>query len=1028
MSNVLSHPFIHKTLVGFGLWCGLILFPAFVQAAETLQWDANSEPDLAGYILYQGTTAGSYDTPIDVDKNVTSYTVSDLEPGITHYFAITAHDTGGNESEPSNEVSIYVDALPDDTPPTVSLTSPMSGATLMGTVAVQAAANDDRGVAGVQFQMNGTNWGAEDTTAPYVMAWDTTTVTPGAYTLTAVARDAAGNTASSVLVPVTVAETEGGSRVTAGLVALYEFAEGVGSTVTDTSGVGTPLDLTIADVNDVTWRPGVGALQVDAETIVSSDGPATKVHTALMASNAVTVEAWVNPANLTQNGPARIVSLSASPYLRNLTLGQGVFSSASDRLEGRLRTSSTSLNGTPAVPTAEGTLADRLQHMVYTRDAAGNVKIYLDNTILATSTVGGDFSTWDTTMPLVLANEVNGGRAWLGEYYLVAIYSTALTTAQVTQNFTAGPTGIGGETNQAPTVTAGLDQAETLPTAVTLDGTVTDDGLPTPPMVSTLWSVTSGPGPVTFGAATSVDTTASFTVEGVYVLRLTADDGALTAFDDVTVHMAAPSDETPPTVVLTAPTAGATLTGTVTLQATTSDDTGVVGVQFQMNGTNWGAEDTTAPYSRVWDTTSATPGAYTVTAMARDAAGNTGTSIPVTVQIAPPPDETPPTVVLTAPTAGATLTGTVTLQAAANDDQGVAGVQFQMNGTNWGAEDTTAPYSRVWDTTSATPGAYTVTAVARDAAGNTGTSIPVTVYIAAPPPPPPAQPPILTSPEVGSTLSGSTVKLSWNPNTTSVSEWWLYVGSKKGSKDIFNSGSMASSTLSRTVSNVPTNGQQVWVRLWWKTGGVWQSEDYSYIAASAGSSTPGLSSPEVGSTLSGSTVKLSWNPNTTSVSEWWLYVGSKKGSKDIFNSGSMASSTLSRTVSNVPTNGQQVWVRLWWKTGGVWQSEDYSYIAASAGSSTPGLSSPEVGSTLSGSTVKLSWNPNTTSVSEWWLYVGSKKGSKDIFNSGSMASSTLSRTVSNVPTNGQQVWVRLWWKTGGVWQSEDYSYIAATSQ
>ena len=1025
MSNVLSHPFIQKTLVGFGLLSSLVLFSTPVQSAETLQWDENTEPDLAGYIVYQGTTAGSYETPIDVG-NVTSYTVSDLEPDTTYYFAVTAHDTGGNESGPSNEVSIHVAPPPDDTSPTVMLTSPTSGATLSGTVMLQAEASDDTEVAGVQFKMNGTNWGAEDTTAPYVMAWDTTTATPGAYTLTAVARDAAGNTASSVSVQVTVTETEGGSRVTAGLVALYEFTEGAGATVADTSGMGTPLDLTIADVNDVTWRPGVGALQVNAETIVSSDGPATKVHTALMASNAVTVEAWVNPANLTQNGPARIVSLSASPYLRNLTLGQGVFSSASDRLEVRLRTSSTSLNGTPAVPTAEGTLANRLQHMVYTRDASGNVKIYLDNAILTTSTVTGDFSTWDTTMPLVLANEVNGERAWLGEYHLVAIYDTALTTAQVTQNFTAGPRGTGGATNQAPTVTAGLDQAITLPTAVTLDGTVTDDGLPTPPMVSTLWSVTSGPGPVTFGAATSVDTTASFTVAGVYVLRLTADDGALTAFDEVTVHMAAPPDETPPTVALTAPTAGSTLTGTVTVRADASDNRGVVGVQFQMNGTNWGTEDATAPYSRVWDTSTATPGAHTVTAVARDAVGNASTSAPVTVHIAAPPDETPPTVALTAPTAGATLTGTVTLQAAANDDQGVAGVQFQMNGTNWGTEDTTAPYSRVWDTSTATPGAYTITAVARDAAGNTGTSAPVTVHIAAPPPP--AQLPTLTSPEVGSILSGSTVKLSWSPNTTSVSEWWLYVGSKQGSKDILNTGSMASSTLSRTVSNLPTNGQLVWVRLWWKSGGGWQSEDYAYTAASVTSSTPAISSPAAQSTFADSTVTFKWTPHTTSVSEWWLYVGSKKSSKDIFNSGSMASSTLSRTVSNLPTNGQPVWVRLWWKSGGVWRSEDYSYTAASAGSSTPGLSSPEEGSILSGSTVKLSWSPNATSVSEWWLYVGSKQGSKDILNTGSMASSTLSRTVSNIPTNGQPVWVRLWWKTGGVWQSEDYAYTASTSQ
>ena len=109
MFNVYSKPSIQKSLIVFGLWCGLILFPASVQSAETLQWDANTETDLAGYILYQGITEGSYGNPIDVG-NVTSYTVSGLEPGTTYYFAVTAHDTGGNESGPSNEVSVYIAA------------------------------------------------------------------------------------------------------------------------------------------------------------------------------------------------------------------------------------------------------------------------------------------------------------------------------------------------------------------------------------------------------------------------------------------------------------------------------------------------------------------------------------------------------------------------------------------------------------------------------------------------------------------------------------------------------------------------------------------------------------------------------------------------------------------------------------------------------------------------------------------------------------------------------------------------------
>ena len=93
-----------------------------------------------------------------------------------------------------------------------------------------------------------------------------------------------------------------------------------------------------------------------------------------------------------------------------------------------------------------------------------------------------------------------------------------------------------GSTNQAPVVDAGPDQTITLPSSANLNGTVTDDGLPNPPgTVTTTWSEVSGPGPATFGNASAVDTTASFSASGTYVLRLTADDSALQSSDDLTV-------------------------------------------------------------------------------------------------------------------------------------------------------------------------------------------------------------------------------------------------------------------------------------------------------------------------------------------------------------------------------------------------------------------------------------------------------------------------------------------------------------
>jgi hypothetical protein len=102
----------------------------------------------------------------------------------------------------------------------------------------------------------------------------------------------------------------------------------------------------------------------------------------------------------------------------------------------------------------------------------------------------------------------------------------------------------------------------------------------------------------------------------------------------------------------------------------------------------------------------------------------------------PPSDTTAPTVLLTASANGATVSGTVTVSATASDNVGVAGVQFQLDGANLGLELTAAPYAVSWTTTTASNGAHTLTAVARDVAGNTASaSITVTVDNTTPPPP-----------------------------------------------------------------------------------------------------------------------------------------------------------------------------------------------------------------------------------------------------------------------------------------------------
>lgn len=185
-----------------------------------------------------------------------------------------------------------------------------------------------------------------------------------------------------------------------------------------------------------------------------------------------------------------------------------------------------------------------------------------------------------------------------------------------------------------------------------------------------------------------------------------------------------------PTVALTTPAAGATVSGQVEVTASASDDRRVESVEFRVDGQTV-ATDTTAPYAWTWDTTTVTNGARNLTVMATDDAGNTTTSAAVAVTVR---NTAPPTVTLTAPNANATVAGTVTVSASAGDDVGVDRVEFFADGSRIGSPDTTAPYSVAWDTLNpampAFDGTHELTARAWDGDGQVTAAAPRSVTVA----------------------------------------------------------------------------------------------------------------------------------------------------------------------------------------------------------------------------------------------------------------------------------------------------------
>ena len=150
-------------------------------------------------------------------------------------------------------------------------------------------------------------------------------------------------------------------------VALYNFEEGRGDTIKDVSNAGKALNLKISNASAIKWLP-YGGLRIDAPTLISSRDSASKVIKAVLKSHEMTIEAWIKPANVSQTGPARIVTVSSDPSQRNFTLGQ-----KGGAYETRFRTTSTSRNGEPALSMPGG--EDDPKQICSLRNNSGNLAI-----------------------------------------------------------------------------------------------------------------------------------------------------------------------------------------------------------------------------------------------------------------------------------------------------------------------------------------------------------------------------------------------------------------------------------------------------------------------------------------------------------------------------------------------------------------------------------------------------------------------------------------------------------------------------
>ncbi len=686
-----------------------------------------------------------------------------------------AYDAAGNMG---TSAQVVVTVAPELTPPTVSLTAPVSGARLAGTVTLAADATDGSGVVSqVEFLLDGALLGI-DTSAPFSFSWNTQTAANGGHTLSARATDPYGNVATSPGVSVTldnvapavVLTSPAGGATLVGPVSIQADAS-------DNEGV-TRVDFLVDGVllaSDTT-----APYAVDWDTGSWVNGSHTLVARAHDAANNVTSSAQVT---VSTNQPGAAVLDSYTPRAPTCAALSNVCDTTG-YVKGRYTGEHTNPGTLLSSSCADGTASLEAQKINrirlssvngarFTQGQRARIEVHVDaldtatdalDLFLASNAYAPSWTYLTTLRPGTMGAQV------LSTEYVLPAGELQAVRAQFRVGGDSGSACSGGPlddhddvvfaVDMLPTVTLSLFSNTTQVKGVlSMSASANDDR-----GVTRVELYVDG---MLIGTSTSSYSHLSWdsttVADGAHTLTARAYDtgGNVGTSAAITVNV----DNTLPAAALVSPTSGTLLRGSVLLEATASDNQAVSKVEFY-DGTTLLGSTLTAPYVMSWNTTSATSGAHTLTVKAHDGAGNVRTSTAVAVTV----DNTGPTTAISAPARNALVGGTVQVSITASDSSGVERVELYADEVLMGT-DTSAPYSVSWNSAALADGAHSLTARAYDKAGNvrTSTAVAVTTDNTLPAA-------ALTSPAQGMRLRGSVTLEATASDTVGVAKVEFYDG------------------------------------------------------------------------------------------------------------------------------------------------------------------------------------------------------------------------------------------------------------
>ena len=644
----------------------------------------------------------------------------------------------------------------DTVAPTVTMTAPSAGSTVSGIVTLAATASDNVGVDRVDFYVNSLVVGSASR-APYQVSWDSRSSTNGGIALSARAYDAAGNNQSSATVSVTVSNAAtpaptltslSPNSTAAGGASFTLTANGTnflsGSTVRWNGIARTTTFMSATQVTAAINADDVATAGTAQVTVANPDGSVSNASTFTITNVTAPVPslASISPNTAASGGPRFTLTVNGS----NFVTGSVVRWNGTSRATTYVNSSQL----TAAIPAGDIELGGTAQ--VTVASPGGGVS--------SASTFTITNSLADTEPPTVTITAPTGGSTVSGVITLTASATDNVGVARV--DFYVNTTLVGSASSAPYQVTwdsrtrangnvalsaKAFDAAGNYRTSANVFVTIANGPAPTVSSLAPNSATAGGPAftltvnGTNFVSGSSVRWNgAARTTTLVSATQLTA---AIAAADIAVAGTVPVTVVNPDASVSNASTFTISNAAAPTVSSLSPNSATAGGPAFTLtvNGTNFvsgssvrwnGAARTTTLVSATQLTAAiaaadiAVAGTVPVTVVNPDASVSNASTFTISNA---GPDTQPPTVAITAPTGGSTVSGVITLTASATDNVGVARVDFYVNTTLVGSASS-APYQVTWDSRTRANGNVALSAKAFDAAGNYRTSANVFVTIA----------------------------------------------------------------------------------------------------------------------------------------------------------------------------------------------------------------------------------------------------------------------------------------------------------